>query len=592
MYKFNSKPLFFLFLVLFVLFLTSESQAVWRIILNEHFDLDPQENTWPWRTPAEGGEFIWWHHNPDSWPRGELTLTGYSWGRQDLIYNNRVMFDEELHYSIWCAYCGPGGPNNPQWPDDDDYQNNQNAWAWWGPFDLTEAEAAYLSFWVIIDNEEFSFDSLSVVSVIDEDIITSNDDDFREQVGIGKTYVGHMEDWQFHQLYLDSLYVDGELTSYLGEDSVWVAFVWHSNERFIGGDGAFIDDVIVAWDDGLFDIFPSEIDFGYPAGEDSVYWTDHIQRPDDEVFLRLQYRVIGSAGYTPSFTIECYIDDELFYTEEIDSLLGSDSLRYVSITDTLWRAPINEHTIRWELDTPVDDGGEVEESREDNNVIEVLVDPGSNFPPNFEILTPDRDSVMVSINEAYPIRWTVSDPNEDDLTFCVYMFWTLDSSGWSANPEVVFDWQMVEDNAVFEAGENIIHITRPDTIGDVLFIAGVASDDEDATIILAPGSILLVSEEDVASPQPGTVLDYRLNNAYPNPFNRSTTINYNIPKAGQVQLIAYDLAGRPVAVLVDKTLSAGKHTCTWEPDGLPGGLYLLRLEAGGSSFIRKVIYMP
>ncbi|MDP8237817.1 MAG: T9SS type A sorting domain-containing protein [Candidatus Hatepunaea meridiana] len=86
--------------------------------------------------------------------------------------------------------------------------------------------------------------------------------------------------------------------------------------------------------------------------------------------------------------------------------------------------------------------------------------------------------------------------------------------------------------------------------------------------------------------------EFTLYSAFPNPFNRSTTISFNIPKADQVQLTAYDLTGRPVAALVNNTLQAGKHTYTWEPDEISGGLYLLRLEAGGSSFIRKIVYLP
>jgi hypothetical protein len=68
---------------------------------------------------------------------------------------------------------------------------------------------------------------------------------------------------------------------------------------------------------------------------------------------------------------------------------------------------------------------------------------------------------------------------------------------------------------------------------------------------------------------------------YPNPFNPSTRIRYELPVRTRVSLDVYDVRGRLVARLVDGEKSAGSHTEEWRPRGLASGVYLAHLKAGG-----------
>ncbi len=56
----------------------------------------------------------------------------------------------------------------------------------------------------------------------------------------------------------------------------------------------------------------------------------------------------------------------------------------------------------------------------------------------------------------------------------------------------------------------------------------------------------------------------RLYPNHPNPFNPRTTIRFDLPAAGQVRLVVYDLAGRLVRVLVEGEVSAGSHEAVWD----------------------------
>ena len=65
--------------------------------------------------------------------------------------------------------------------------------------------------------------------------------------------------------------------------------------------------------------------------------------------------------------------------------------------------------------------------------------------------------------------------------------------------------------------------------------------------------------------------------AWPNPFNPTTTVEYELVQYGPVHIELYDLAGRLARVLASGERAAGRHTLRVEGEGLASGLYLLKL---------------
>ncbi len=89
---------------------------------------------------------------------------------------------------------------------------------------------------------------------------------------------------------------------------------------------------------------------------------------------------------------------------------------------------------------------------------------------------------------------------------------------------------------------------------------------------------------------------FGLDTPYPNPFNPSTTIQYDIPEHTDVSLIIYDIIGREVRTLVSKSHSPGSYQVIWDGsyrDGLQtsGGMYFARLQAGEFSSVVKMVYL-
>jgi hypothetical protein len=69
---------------------------------------------------------------------------------------------------------------------------------------------------------------------------------------------------------------------------------------------------------------------------------------------------------------------------------------------------------------------------------------------------------------------------------------------------------------------------------------------------------------------------------YPNPFNPTTNYEFRIADFGFVRVSVLDLLGREIAVLVNEVRSPGTHRVVWNAEGLPSGMYLVRLAAGGT----------
>ncbi|HAY34814.1 MAG TPA: peptidase S8, partial [Bacteroidetes bacterium] len=60
---------------------------------------------------------------------------------------------------------------------------------------------------------------------------------------------------------------------------------------------------------------------------------------------------------------------------------------------------------------------------------------------------------------------------------------------------------------------------------------------------------------------------------YPNPFNPTTKIDYDIPYDGKVSILLYDISGREVAKLVNEVKTAGYYTAVFNGADLASGMY-------------------
>lgn len=100
-----------------------------------------------------------------------------------------------------------------------------------------------------------------------------------------------------------------------------------------------------------------------------------------------------------------------------------------------------------------------------------------------------------------------------------------------------------------------------------------------------------IADVETATPSSGGFL-----RVAPNPFNPTTTLQFDLPRAGEVRLTVYDISGRRVATLVDRFLEAAAGTSTWDGRSgagreVPSGIYFARREAGERTAMRKMLLL-
>ncbi len=157
------------------------------------------------------------------------------------------------------------------------------------------------------------------------------------------------------------------------------------------------------------------------------------------------------------------------------------------------------------------------------------------------------------------------------------------------------DLTFIFDDSVFSPTDTVKLYTRPSrSDGDWTIIAQASnitnntatfsniSDYGQFVVGLSQG----ISEVKTDSEIP---LSFELFSNYPNPFNPTTTISWQMPKAGLVTLKIYDVLGREVTTLVNEEVSAGKHETVFNANRFSSGVYFYQLKAGEFVSTKKMI---
>jgi len=82
--------------------------------------------------------------------------------------------------------------------------------------------------------------------------------------------------------------------------------------------------------------------------------------------------------------------------------------------------------------------------------------------------------------------------------------------------------------------------------------------------------------------------DFALLGNYPNPFNASTAISYELPTDARVKLEVYNISGQKVATLVNGQQEAGYRSVTWEGSEAASGVYFYKLTGGDFTEVKRM----
>ena len=104
------------------------------------------------------------------------------------------------------------------------------------------------------------------------------------------------------------------------------------------------------------------------------------------------------------------------------------------------------------------------------------------------------------------------------------------------------------------------------------------------------GDILGVSTE-VGMETGARPQSFAVEQNFPNPFNSSTRIEYQLPQADNVEVAVYNAKGQLVDVLRQGWRGAGRHQLTWDAAGRASGTYFYEVITSGNQLVRKMLLL-
>jgi len=228
----------------------------------------------------------------------------------------------------------------------------------------------------------------------------------------------------------------------------------------------------------------------------------------------------------------------------------------------------------------------------DSTSFMVTVTPVNDAPLEFGLISPtvlDTFQINSSTDETIPFTWETSFDVDSDVTYKLTV--TLDYLGnvYTQDYENITDSSTAistYEYAVFMTDLNL-------SLWNIDYV--VEASDEEFTVISQAGEFILVNTSlSIASeiiPEA-----FALHQNYPNPFNPITSLRYDLPQDGLVNVTVYDMMGRLVKTLVNSSQAAGYKSIQWNAtndrnETVSAGVYLYSIEAGDFRQTRKMVLL-
>lgn len=154
-------------------------------------------------------------------------------------------------------------------------------------------------------------------------------------------------------------------------------------------------------------------------------------------------------------------------------------------------------------------------------------------------------------------------------------------------------------NGIFCSSDNGVNWAEDNNGLDIYSVLSMTVDQQSNSAVIHAGtqgggiykaSVSINSIDESAS---GVPEDFNLSQNYPNPFNAATIIKYNLQTVSHVKIDVFDILGKKIACLVDKSEIAGNKSVVWDGcnekgDVAASGIYFYRLTIGDINVTRQM----
>ena len=233
-----------------------------------------------------------------------------------------------------------------------------------------------------------------------------------------------------------------------------------------------------------------------------------------------------------------------------------------------------------------------ENQMSDTTTFSVTVLPVNDSPVDFELIYPtvlDTIPISVDTDETVPFIWEESIDVDSEvlykLTITLDYFGTVYTNVYENITDTTFGI------SAYEYAILMTNLNLPRWNMDYV----IKASDEEFTIVSEAGEFVFentsLSIDDEIIPEV-----FALHQNYPNPFNPITSLRYDLPEDGLVNITVYDMMGRIVKTLVNSSQTAGYKSIRWNAtnnrnEPVSAGLYLYTIQAGEYRQTKKMILL-
>ena len=216
-------------------------------------------------------------------------------------------------------------------------------------------------------------------------------------------------------------------------------------------------------------------------------------------------------------------------------------------------------------------------------------------PVSFDWVSKASDTIKISqsnLMEEYELKWSESKDVDGET-----IDYLLHAQIGVYPAEEIYDTTSTSVQITYEELlENVFELF-PILPGATVRFSLLASDGKDTVKVSGDDRVLFVNRYDYLSiAAEGVPLEFALHENYPNPFNPTTTLRFDLPEISDITLTIYNMLGQKVRTFDYQNTSAGYHSVIWDATNDLGqqvgaGVYLYQLQTINFVKTRKMVLL-
>jgi hypothetical protein len=230
----------------------------------------------------------------------------------------------------------------------------------------------------------------------------------------------------------------------------------------------------------------------------------------------------------------------------------------------------------------------------DSTVFKLTVTPVQDAPTAFEWVSGALDTINITqsnLAETYTLQWDAStDVDGETINYLLYAqigVYPAEEISDTTSLSVPITYQEILEG-VFEGS--------PINGATVRFNVK-ATDGVDTVDVTGDNRVIHVNRYDYLSTESeGIPTEFALHENYPNPFNPTTTLRFDLPEVSNITLTIFNMLGQKIRTYDMQSAAAGYHTLKWNAtndygDPVGAGVYLYQLQAKDFVKTRKMVLL-